>query len=125
MVFTGSLFVMLILSVIWGRDQRTDPVSVEADYGFPLIWGTQRCVTENYSRSRVFALLITERPTAEPVNETAAGVELEELARYLVVGAVQELWRVNRFYLLLDLVFWIGLMTITATFPRSVRKRTS
>ena len=107
-VFTGSLFVMLILSVIWGRGQRIDPFTAEVDYGFPLIWGTQSRLTE--SIYKVFALIITERSTDKPMNQTAAAVEREELGRYLVAGSVQEWWRVNLLNLVFDLVFWIGLM---------------
>ena len=106
MVFTGSLLVMVILSVIWGRGQRIDPFTVEVDYGFPLIWGTQFRITGSiYMESDAYALIVTD---PKPVTIPPEGIEGK--IKRTILGSVQEWWRVNPLNLLLDLVFWIGLM---------------
>ena len=91
MVSIGFLFVLMIYSIVvpW----RSIPeYNIETDYGLPFIWGTK---------------ILTEEGILVHPNETFVLVDRT---------ITRETWRVNPTHLLLDILFWSGLMTITVVF---------
>ena len=105
LLLVGFLFVLMIISITlpW---RRIPEYNIETDYGLPFIWGTQILTEE--------ALIVypdgTDCGRSVVVTVSLAGVKMRET------------WRVNPTHLLLDILFWTGLMTVTVIFPTKMPK---
>ena len=97
-VLICSLFVLLVLSLIWGRSTSRYG-ELEIDYGLPQVWGT-RTMTPG------IGLILEDGTEPEPSRAY-------RLRSITLVG----MWRVNPQNLLFDVLFWNGLIAIAAIFP--------
>ena len=98
-LFVGVFFALLVLSVIWGWRGIPEYDKVDIDYGFPLIWG----------RQTISEIIVME----------SSSPSLDQTYR---MKAIEEIWQVKTGNLLFDILFWTGLMVITAITPTELPK---
>ena len=101
-LFAGFFFALLGLSVTWGWRGIPEYDKVDIDYGFPLIWGRQT---------------ISEIIVMEPSEPSSPS--LDQTYR---MKTIEEIWQVKTGNLLLDILFWTGLMVTTAITPTKLPK---
>jgi len=97
MILIGFLFVLMVYSIAFPW-RRIPEYNIETDYGLPFIWGTQILTEE--------ALLVYPDGTLVAFDR----------------AITRETWRVDPTHLLFDILFWSGLITITAIFPTKMPK---
>ena len=101
-LFACFFFALLVLSVTWGWRGIPEYDKIDIDYGFPLIWGRQT---------------ISEIILMEPSEPSRSSVD-----QAYRMKAIEEIWQVRTGNLLFNILFWSGLMTITAIFPMKLPK---
>ena len=99
-LFAGFFFALLGLSVTWGWRGIPEYDKVDIDYGFPLIWGRQT-ISE-------IILMEPSSPSLDPKTYR--------------MKTIEEIWQVKTANLLFDILFWNGLIAITAITPTKLPK---